>query len=275
MRLIPGKVLFSSSAEISEVCELKAAERLFLLLKLSPPEPLPTHANKGRTRFTNDEEQTRRGGSAFRPLCVKGFAPFNGTQISHLECFAAKAASALQSRLLGEKDEWSGAVMTWRRLQGELERRRAALSAGGSSGAQRVTAQEQEEQKEDRWSEAAERRETSGVRTVDEPGRARRTLERKRKRDDGAGREECKDYSGVENGGGKKTPEGGIGTVSGCGVNGVNFTGEERITPLHSVSDIGATDGVAEGGAERKVTDGKKNNKKKTSLAFISARGSL
>lgn len=50
VRQIPGKVLFSSSAEISKVCELKAAERLFLLLKLSTPEPLLTKANKGRVQ---------------------------------------------------------------------------------------------------------------------------------------------------------------------------------------------------------------------------------
>lgn len=50
VRQIPGKVLFSSSAEINSVCKLKAAERLFLLLKLSTPEPPPTQANKGRGR---------------------------------------------------------------------------------------------------------------------------------------------------------------------------------------------------------------------------------
>lgn len=213
VRQIPGKVLFSSSAEVSKVCELKAAERLFLLLKLSTPEPLPTQANK------------------------------------------AKAASVLQSRLLGEKDQWSGAVMTWRRLQRELERRKAALTR---------------QQEEDRWSEAVERREISGgqneseVQRVVEPSRPRWTLNKKRKRDDEEEKEEmataAQDYNSVENGEKKKTPEREIGTgldleVSSCGVNGGLSSEEELITPLHSVSDIRTMDGMAEGDAERKATD--------------------
>lgn len=35
----------------------------------------------------------------------------------------AKAASALQSRLLGDKDQWTSTVMTWRYLQRELVHR--------------------------------------------------------------------------------------------------------------------------------------------------------
>lgn len=163
----------------------------------------------------------------------------------------------LQSRLLGEKDEWSGAVMTWRRLQRELERRKAALTR---------------QQEEDRWSEAVERREIPGgqneseVQRVDEPSRPRWTLNKKRKRDDEEEKEEmataAQDYNSVENGEKKKTPEREIGTgldleVSSCGVNGVISSEEELITPLHSVSDIRTMDGMAEGDAERKATDGK------------------
>uniref|UniRef100_A0A3B3WYL7 THUMP domain-containing protein n=1 Tax=Poecilia mexicana TaxID=48701 RepID=A0A3B3WYL7_9TELE len=65
---IPGKVLFSSSATIRRVCDLKAAERLFLLLKQDSPVRLSTHTSPGTT----------------------------------------KAASVLQSRLLGD-----GTQMTW------------------------------------------------------------------------------------------------------------------------------------------------------------------
>ncbi|KAI4813313.1 hypothetical protein KUCAC02_024645 [Chaenocephalus aceratus] len=63
---------------IDRVSELKAAERLFLLLKKDSPVLLPAHTNQ------------------------------------------AKASSVLQSRVLGDKDQWSSAVMTWSRLQGEL-----------------------------------------------------------------------------------------------------------------------------------------------------------
>lgn len=38
--------------------------------------------------------------------------------------FTAKAASVLQSRLLGDRSEWMGAVMTWSHLRGELASRR-------------------------------------------------------------------------------------------------------------------------------------------------------
>uniref|UniRef100_A0A3B4Z1N9 Uncharacterized protein n=1 Tax=Stegastes partitus TaxID=144197 RepID=A0A3B4Z1N9_9TELE len=75
---MPGKVLFSSSARIDKVSDLKAAERLFLLLKDDSPLKISAHTSP------------------------------------------AKAASVLQSRLLGDRHQWSSAVMTWSRLQGEL-----------------------------------------------------------------------------------------------------------------------------------------------------------
>ncbi|KAK2824548.1 hypothetical protein Q5P01_021723 [Channa striata] len=79
---IPGKVLFSSSASISAVSELKAAERLFLLLKQDSPVQLSVHTSP------------------------------------------AKAASILQSKLLADRNQWTSAVLTWSRLQGELVSRR-------------------------------------------------------------------------------------------------------------------------------------------------------
>ncbi|XP_037553847.1 THUMP domain-containing protein 2 [Nematolebias whitei] len=81
---IPGKVLFNSSASIDRVSSLKAAERLFLLLKEDSPLRLSSY-----------------------------YSP-------------AKASSLLQSRLLGDKNQWSSAVMTWSRLQGELAASRNA-----------------------------------------------------------------------------------------------------------------------------------------------------
>ncbi|XP_047206989.1 THUMP domain-containing protein 2 [Girardinichthys multiradiatus] len=46
---IPGKVLFSSSATIQRVCDLKAAERLFLLLKQDSPVGMSTHTSPAKT----------------------------------------------------------------------------------------------------------------------------------------------------------------------------------------------------------------------------------
>ncbi|XP_041865929.1 THUMP domain-containing protein 2 [Melanotaenia boesemani] len=75
---IPGKVLFSSPATIEKISGLKAAERLFLLLKQDSPLRPSAHTTP------------------------------------------AKAASMLQSKLLAERYQWTSAVMTWSRLQGEL-----------------------------------------------------------------------------------------------------------------------------------------------------------
>uniref|UniRef100_A0A3Q0RXC5 THUMP domain containing 2 n=1 Tax=Amphilophus citrinellus TaxID=61819 RepID=A0A3Q0RXC5_AMPCI len=47
---IPGKVLFSSSANINRVSNLKAAERLFLLLKQDLPVNLSVHTSAGNSR---------------------------------------------------------------------------------------------------------------------------------------------------------------------------------------------------------------------------------
>ncbi|XP_072246737.1 THUMP domain-containing protein 2 isoform X2 [Leuresthes tenuis] len=82
---IPGKVLFSSSATINRVSELKAAERLFILLKQDSPIRLSAHTSP------------------------------------------AKTASVLLSRLLGDRDQWTKAAMTWSRLQRELAACRNAV----------------------------------------------------------------------------------------------------------------------------------------------------
>ncbi|XP_054456457.1 THUMP domain-containing protein 2 [Anoplopoma fimbria] len=134
---MPGKVLFSSSAGINRVSELKAAERLFLFLKRDSPVRLSPHINP------------------------------------------AKAASVLQSRVLGDIDQWTGAAMTWSRLQGELAGRRTAVKT--SSTAPGVT----QEREEGRQRETGQRG-TCGVEA--------RMLETKRKRD-----EEEKESSGDTN----------------------------------------------------------------------------
>uniref|UniRef100_UPI003AAF6638 THUMP domain-containing protein 2 n=1 Tax=Centroberyx gerrardi TaxID=166262 RepID=UPI003AAF6638 len=104
---IPGKVLFSCSAGIHRVRELKAAERLFLLLRRDSPVTLPAHSGP------------------------------------------AKAASVLQSRLLGDRSEWSSAVMTWSCLQRELAgRRTTACTPSTAAGPTRKRTNREEEEEE-------------------------------------------------------------------------------------------------------------------------------
>lgn len=260
---IPGKVLFSSSAEIHNVCELKAAERLFLLLKLSTPEPLPTQANKGRGKskynYSSFFNMSETLSPSPHPPALK-----LAINISSL-MFAAKAATVLQSRLLGEKDQWRDAVMTWRRLQRELERKKPAHSTS-----RRKTGHEEEEG--DSQSEVVERRKISGgpneskVQRVEEPSGPGLKLKKKRKRDDEEEEEErtiaTQDYIHVKSVEKSKMPESRIGTgldsvVSRREVNGVISSEEELITYLPSASNISTMDAVAEGDAGRNEIAGK------------------
>ncbi|XP_024153836.1 THUMP domain-containing protein 2 isoform X2 [Oryzias melastigma] len=85
-----GKVLFSSSAAIHRITGLKAAERLFLLLKKDSPLRMPTRCSR-------------------------------------------EAAFLLQSRLLGNRDQWISAAVTWSCLQRELS---ATRDLGGTRWSQ-------------------------------------------------------------------------------------------------------------------------------------------
>uniref|UniRef100_UPI0037E7E446 THUMP domain-containing protein 2 n=1 Tax=Semicossyphus pulcher TaxID=241346 RepID=UPI0037E7E446 len=167
---LPGKVLFSSSARIDRLTELKAAERLFLLLKQDSPVQLSAHTSP------------------------------------------AKAASVLQSRLLGDRNQWTSALMTWSRLQGELadrgttvktqkkeeekcnvesskstgeqgeeENGSGRLRSGEHNGTQTLEKREKEEKRSEgeRHLERNEEEELSGETCVE----AKR-VEKKRKRDD-------------------------------------------------------------------------------------------
>lgn len=49
---IPGKVIFSSSADVNRLCQLKAAERIFLFLKQDHPVSITAKTNPG-TRTAN------------------------------------------------------------------------------------------------------------------------------------------------------------------------------------------------------------------------------
>ncbi|XP_041644907.1 THUMP domain-containing protein 2 isoform X1 [Cheilinus undulatus] len=107
---VHGKVMFTSSAGMDKLIELKTAERLFLLLKQDSPVQLPAHTSP------------------------------------------AKAASVLQSKLLGERNQWTGALMTWNRLQGELVDSRRTVKMASSAlgvtkkrGERRSDEQKQEE----------------------------------------------------------------------------------------------------------------------------------
>lgn len=77
----------------------------------------------------------------------------------------AKAASILQSRLLGDIDQWTSAVLTWSRLQGALEHRLCSVNRlNGSTGEKTVPCR-------------------NVVQLSDEPSGGN-TTEKKRKRDD-------------------------------------------------------------------------------------------
>lgn len=190
--------------------------------------------------------------------------------------FVAKAASVLQSRLLGDKDQWISAAMTWRRLQRELERRRAAVST--PSTALGMTTKQEEGSGIDvdercnvesrRRSGGQSRENGSGGPGGGEQSRAW-ALEKKRKRDD---EEEktivAQDCSSGKNEEKEGTPEREMGTgldmeVSSCGTNrvisGADVHAKEHIIPglAHSVEcNIRTMAGMAEGDAARKMTDG-------------------
>lgn len=167
----------------------------------------------------------------------------------------------LQSKLLGEKDQWSNAVMTWRRLQRELEGRKSALGTRRRREALGVKTRQEEDGSP---SEVAERRRITGgpnegkVQRVEEPSEPGLMLVKKRKQDEEERAIPAQDYSDdVREGDKRKTPGGRNRTsldlvVSRCEANGVIATEEELITPLHSVRNIKSVGAVAEGGAAGK-----------------------
>ncbi|XP_070697182.1 THUMP domain-containing protein 2 [Pempheris klunzingeri] len=147
---VPGKVLFSSSAGINRVRELKAAERLFLLLRQDSPVRLSAHTSP------------------------------------------AKAASALQSTLLGDSNQWTSAVMTWSRLQGELADRRTTAKTPSTTPRMTRKMEEGGSEEEDkcavetRKSAEGQRKEESGnrIQMCGEQNGAQ-TLEKRGKREKG------------------------------------------------------------------------------------------
>ncbi|KAE8281042.1 THUMP domain-containing protein 2 [Larimichthys crocea] len=172
---MPGKVLFSSSLGMDRVVELKAAERLFLLLKKDSPLQLSAHTSP------------------------------------------AKAASVLQSKLLGDRNQWAGAVMTWSRLQGELAGRRmttpdatsATLEVTRKKEEEERRSEEQQEEEEEEEKCDVESRKSAGEQREEERGNGRlsavHALEKKRKRDDEEEEEEeerrgaARDFSSEKN----------------------------------------------------------------------------
>ncbi|KAM9344641.1 THUMP domain-containing protein 2 [Symphorus nematophorus] len=150
VRQMPGKVLFSSSAGIDRVSDLKAAERLFLLLKHDCPVQLSAHTSP------------------------------------------AQAASKLQFRLLGDRSQWICALMTWSRLQGELEGRRSTVNATNAAVGVTPKSKEERRSEEEEKCRVQCRRSTGGQRGEESGNRRKRsseqngsqTLEKKRKRED-------------------------------------------------------------------------------------------
>lgn len=90
--------------------------------------------------------------------------------------FIAKAASVLQSRLLGDRNQWTSAVMTWNRLQGELADRRTTVDT--PSTALGVTRKREEgrggeERREEEERCSVESRESTGEQREEENGNRR------------------------------------------------------------------------------------------------------
>lgn len=169
----------------------------------------------------------------------------------------------LQSRLLGDKDQWISAAMTWRRLQRELERRRAAVSTTKQEEGSRSKVEQRCNVESRRRSGGQSTGNGSGGLGGGEQSRAW-TLEKKRKRDDE--NEEERTVAAQDCSSGKNEEKEGTGLdmeVSSCGTNrvisGADMHEKEHITPglAHSVEcDIRTTTGMAERDAARKTTDG-------------------
>uniref|UniRef100_A0A3Q3MY95 THUMP domain containing 2 n=1 Tax=Mastacembelus armatus TaxID=205130 RepID=A0A3Q3MY95_9TELE len=129
---IPGKVLFNSSATINRISELKAAERLFLLLKEDSPVRLSAHISPG------------------------------------------KAATVLQSRLLDDKNQWTKAVLTWSRLQGELQQKVRGTTAlgiavreNGAHTLEKKRKREEEEREVDKVKDVQSKTEEETIRHIE------------------------------------------------------------------------------------------------------------
>lgn len=93
----------------------------------------------------------------------------------------AKAASVLQAKLLGDKDQWHSAVMTWRRLQRELAHKKT--SANTPSHSLTVTTKGERHSRSEEGEKCnVESRKGPGGPTEERSGTW--TPERKRKRND-------------------------------------------------------------------------------------------
>lgn len=112
-----------------------------------------------------------------------------------------RAASVLQSRLLSDKNQWTNAVVTWSRLQGELGNKRSTekaisttLAVKRKAGAEERESEEQREEEEEcnvetgksAGEQTGEERRIGSLRLAEENGAE--TLEKKRKREERIGR---------------------------------------------------------------------------------------
>lgn len=110
--------------------------------------------------------------------------------------FIAKAISALQSRLLGDKNQWTSTVMTWSRLQRELAHKRTTVNTPTTAVGLTTDREEGRRSEEEEKCNVESRKSTGGQIEASGNGRQRsvaqngaQTLEKKRKRD-GEGDEE-------------------------------------------------------------------------------------
>lgn len=176
----------------------------------------------------------------------------------------------LQSRLLGDKNQWTYAVMTWSRLQGEMADRRT------SANAPRTVVEVTMDREEGRRSEKEEKRDeesrkrAEGEREESANGRQRsgeqngaQMLEKKRKRDDGEEEEEEEEErkgAGRKSSGEKKVEK--------------EKTSEKERTPgLNVESSSRTVDCKVKDFAVKRVKNGKKNFSFYTSFYNVSFYG--
>lgn len=183
--------------------------------------------------------------------------------------FIAKAASVLQSRLLGDRDQWTSAVMTWRRLQGELAQRRTTVNTPSTALGATTKREEGRRSEEEEKCSVESRKSTGGQ--IEESGNKRQrsgeqsgaqTLEKKRKRDDDEDDEEerraaAQDHSGEKNVEKERTSE--REGLSSCRKNGVMSGADFHTTPGldHNVeSGIRREDDTVKDAAVQSVKNG-------------------
>lgn len=176
----------------------------------------------------------------------------------------------LQAKLLGDRDQWTSAVMTWRRLQGELAHRKTPVNTASPPVAVTTKGERRRGSEEGEKCNVESRK---GPRGQIEERSGARTPERKRKRDDEDDEEEerraaAQIHSDGENVEKERTSEGEkekalVLESFSCRKNGVtsgaDFDDRDHTVPgldYHVESNTGKVDDLVEDAAVRSAESG-------------------